>query len=63
MSRARNYFAWQNRLVRKELGHRVLEVGCGVGNFTGTILEREAVIAVDVEQPVHGELGRLGADR
>jgi len=49
MSKAANYFAWQSGLVRNELGRRVLEVGCGIGNFTGTLLDREAVIAVDVE--------------
>jgi SAM-dependent methyltransferase len=49
MSRAANYVAWQTRLVHSELGQRVLEVGCGVGNFTGTLLDREAVIAIDVE--------------
>ena len=49
MSQAKNYFAWQHRLIQKELGPRILEVGCGVGNFTGTLLDREAVIAVDVQ--------------
>jgi SAM-dependent methyltransferase len=49
MSRAPNYFAWQHRLIQKELGRRVLEVGCGVGNFTATLLDREAVIAVDLQ--------------
>ena len=49
MSRAKNYFAWQSRLVTRELGRRVVEVGCGLGNFTGTLLDREAVIAVDSE--------------
>lgn len=49
MSKAKNYFAWQHRLIRKELGRRVLEVGCGIGNFTGTLLDRDAVIAVDVQ--------------
>jgi SAM-dependent methyltransferase len=49
MSRARNYFAWQGRMVTPELGQRVIEVGCGVGNFTGMLLDREAVCAVDVE--------------
>ena len=49
MTRAENYFAWQSHLVRKELGQRVLEVGCGLGNFTRTLLDREAVIAVDIE--------------
>jgi SAM-dependent methyltransferase len=47
MRRARNYFAWQSRLASRELGRRVVEVGCGVGNFTATLLNREAVIAVD----------------
>jgi len=47
MTRARNYFAWQSRLAAHELGRRVVEVGCGVGNFTATLLNREAVIAVD----------------
>ena len=49
MSKAKRYFAWQHRLLQKELGQRVLEVGCGIGNFTGTLLDREAVIAVDVQ--------------
>ena len=49
MTRAKNYFAWQARMVLPELGRRVLEVGCGIGNFTGMLLDREAVMAVDVE--------------
>jgi len=49
MTRAKNYFAWQARMVLPEVGARVLEMGCGIGNFTGMLLEREAVIAVDVE--------------
>src|SRR3954452_13882409 len=47
MTHARNYFAWQGRLVRRELGQRVIEVGCGVGNFTAMLLDREAVVALD----------------
>jgi SAM-dependent methyltransferase len=50
MSRARNYFAWLHRVVSRELGRRVVEVGCGVGNFTETLLDREAVIAVDNDE-------------
>ena len=63
MSKARNYFAWQNRLVRKELGRRVLEVGCGLGNFTGTILDSDAVIAVDAEPECIQRLRRRYGDR
>jgi SAM-dependent methyltransferase len=58
MSAARNYHAWQSRLVRGELGRRVVEVGCGVGNFTGTLLECEAVLAVDHEPECIARLQR-----
>jgi SAM-dependent methyltransferase len=50
MTRAKNYFAWQSRLVVRELGQRVVEVGCGIGNFTGLLLDRELVIALDREE-------------
>lgn len=50
MAQAKNYFAWQGRLVTPELGRRVVEVGCGLGNFTRTLLDREAVIALDGER-------------
>ncbi len=49
MSRARRYFAWQSRLAARELGQRVVEVGCGLGNFTETLLDRELVVALDAE--------------
>ena len=49
MAKARNYFAWQGRLVMPELGQRVVEVGCGTGNFTGMLLEREMVVSIDIE--------------
>ena len=50
MARAANYFAWQHRVVARELGRRVIEIGCGIGNFTGLLLNAcEAVAAVDVE--------------
>jgi SAM-dependent methyltransferase len=49
MAAARNYFVWQYRLTARDLGQRVVEVGCGTGNFTGFLLERTSVIAVDTE--------------
>lgn len=49
MSMAKNYFAWQSRLVLPELGRRVVEIGCGIGNFTGQLLDRDLVVAVDRE--------------
>jgi SAM-dependent methyltransferase len=50
MTRAKNYFAWQSRLVVRELGQRVVEVGCGIGNFTALLLDRELVVALDREE-------------
>ena len=63
MSRAKNYFAWQHRLIQNELGRRVLEVGCGVGNFTGKLLDRDAVIAVDLQPECIERIKLRYADR
>jgi SAM-dependent methyltransferase len=49
MTHARNYLAWQSRLVKPELGRRIVEVGCGIGTFTGELLDREAVLALDID--------------
>ncbi len=49
MTRARRYFAWQSQLAGRELGRRVVEIGCGLGNFTETLLDRELVVALDAE--------------
>jgi len=63
MAHAKNYFAWQARLILPELGQRVLEVGCGTGNFTQTLLDREAVIAIDNEPACVSRLAERFADR
>lgn len=49
MARARRYFAWQAGHVLPHLGRRVLEVGCGIGNFSVHLRSRQAVLAVDRE--------------
>jgi len=58
MKAARRYFAWQARLATRELGRRVIEVGCGVGNFTRHLLDRELVVALDVERDCVAQLQR-----
>ncbi len=50
MQRAPRYFEWQARLAAAEAGRRVLEVGCGLGNFTRHLLNRDLVIGIDVIQ-------------
>ncbi len=49
MSQAVNYFAWQSRISAEALGQRVLEVGCGLGNFTEFLAGRERVIGIDID--------------
>ena len=63
MAAAVNYFAWQARLVKPELGRRVVEVGCGAGNFTGMLLDREAVFALDVDPECIERIGQRFRDR
>jgi 2-polyprenyl-3-methyl-5-hydroxy-6-metoxy-1,4-benzoquinol methylase len=50
MKKATRYFEWQFRLAEAQLGRRVLEIGCGLGNFTRHLLNRELVLGVDVEE-------------
>jgi SAM-dependent methyltransferase len=51
MSAARNYFAWQGRLITRETGKRVLEYGCGTGNITSVLIHAknppEQIVSVD----------------
>lgn len=58
MARAKNYFAWLSRLVLPEIGGRVVEVGCGIGNFTGSLLDRDIVVATDAEPNCIEALGQ-----
>lgn len=48
MRRAKRYFAWQADIAGRQLGRRVIEVGCGTGNFTQHLIDREMVMGLDV---------------
>jgi SAM-dependent methyltransferase len=41
---------WLMRQVAPYLGNRVLEAGCGIGNLTDLLLDRERLICVDNDQ-------------
>jgi len=49
MEHAKRYFEWQFAMAERHLGPRVLEVGCGLGNFTRHLTGRELVVGTDIE--------------
>jgi SAM-dependent methyltransferase len=48
MKLATRYFDWQSRMAVPQLGQRVLEIGCGMGNFTKHLVNREMVVGIDI---------------
>ena len=61
MRRARGLNRWILEQFRQYLGNRVLEAGCGIGNFTELLLDRERLVCVD-NDPLYVEMAnwRLG---
>lgn len=47
---ARRYNRWTFDRVRKYLGQRVLEIGCGTGTITAFLLDRQLVVGIDVDE-------------
>ncbi len=48
MQKAERYFAWQAGMALEHVGQRIIEVGCGTGNFTRHMLDRERIMGLDV---------------
>jgi SAM-dependent methyltransferase len=48
MGRASNYNGWIAAQARAHVGSRVLDAGCGSGNLSAMLLDREHVVGVDV---------------
>lgn len=61
MRRARGLNRWVLAQFKSFLGQRVLEAGCGIGNFTELLLDRERLVCVD-NDPLYVEMlnWRLG---
>jgi glycosyltransferase involved in cell wall biosynthesis len=61
MRRARPLNRWILDQFREFVGPRVLEAGCGIGNFSELLLDRERLVAVD-NDPFYAEMlnWRLG---
>ena len=49
LSRAHHFNRWMADVLRPYLGHRVLEIGAGIGNLTAQLLPRERYIASDLD--------------
>jgi glycosyltransferase involved in cell wall biosynthesis len=45
--RARGFNRWMLSTFRPYIGKRVFEAGCGIGNFTELLLDRERLVCVD----------------
>jgi glycosyltransferase involved in cell wall biosynthesis len=61
MRRARGLNRWILEQFRQYIGPRVMEAGCGIGNFTELLLDRERLVCVD-NDPLYVEMAnwRLG---
>jgi SAM-dependent methyltransferase len=61
MRRARGLNRWVLDQFRDHVGRRVLEAGCGIGNFTELLLDRDRLVCVD-NDPLYVEMieWRLG---
>ena len=53
---------WQAQTAMQHLGQRVIETGCGTGNFTRYLTDRELVVSLDVvEECVERSRARFAA--
>jgi SAM-dependent methyltransferase len=49
LRRARRFNKWMLSQIKHHIGSRVLEAGCGIGNFTESLIEKERLVSVDSE--------------
>lgn len=49
MSELETFNQWMFDSIRPYIGQRILEAGAGIGNFTGRLVDRERVVALEIE--------------
>ena len=47
--KARGFNRWMYQTIKQYVGSRVLEAGCGIGNFTEMLLDRSRLICADLD--------------
>ena len=55
---AKPYIRWQFDQFRPYLGRRVADVGCGLGNFTELLADRDFYLGIDLDEELLCELAR-----
>ena len=56
--KARGFNRWMYRTISKYVGDRVLEAGCGIGNFTEMLLDRSRLVCADLDDFYVEMIGR-----
>jgi glycosyltransferase involved in cell wall biosynthesis len=56
--KARGFNRWMYRTIQKYVGQRVLEAGCGIGNFTEMLLDRSRLVCADLDDFYVEMIGR-----
>ncbi len=63
LQRARRFNRWTLAQFLPYVGQRVFEAGCGIGNFTEHLLERERLVCADIDpfymELIHRRFGHL----
>jgi SAM-dependent methyltransferase len=57
------YIRWQFEQFRPFLGRRIADIGCGLGNFTEHLLDRDFYLGIDLDQELLHELENEYAHR
>ncbi len=62
MSEMETFNQWMFDSIRPYIGQRVLEAGAGIGNFTGRLVDRDLLVALELEADRVERLRRRFAD-